>query len=287
MLEALSHEFMQNAVLAGLLASVICGTIGAFVVVNRMVFLSGGIAHAAYGGIGLAFFLGLPYMLGTILFTLVAAGAMAAATWSRGHHQDTVVGAIWAVGMAIGIILLDLTPGYNVDLMSYLFGSILAVPRADLWIMAGLGAVVLAVVAVFYNGLQAMSFDPEFARLRGVRTGLLYMALVAMVCVAVVMVIRVVGIILVIALLSIPPAIAEKYTRDLKGMCVISTVLCCAFTLAGLALSYAFDVTSGATIILVAGASFLFSMLLDRVFPRLSVASRTARLIEGHGREEK
>ena len=128
MLEALQFEFMRNALLAGLLASIMCGVIGTFVVVNRIVFISGGIAHAAYGGIGLAFFFGFSYLMGILGFSLLVAAIMAAVSLKTRQRADTIIGVLWAVGMALGVILLDLTPGYNVDLMSYLFGSILTVP---------------------------------------------------------------------------------------------------------------------------------------------------------------
>ena len=139
MWEALQLEFMRNALTAGILVSLVCGVIGTLVVVNRIVFLAGGIAHAAYGGIGLAFFMGWPYVAGTLGFSLFSAGVMAAVTLKARHRADAMVGVIWAVGMAIGVILLDLTPGYNADLMSYLFGSILAVPASDLWQMGAIG----------------------------------------------------------------------------------------------------------------------------------------------------
>ena len=129
--EALQFEFMRNALMAGLLASIMCGIIGTLVVVNRMVFLSGGIAHAAYGGIGLAFFFGFSYLWGIVGFALL----MAAISIKTKQRADTIIGVLWAVGMALGVILLDMTPGYNVDLMSYLFGSILTVPTSDLWFM--------------------------------------------------------------------------------------------------------------------------------------------------------
>ena len=151
MLELLQFEFMRNALLAGLLASIACGIIGTFVVVNRIVFLSGGIAHAAYGGIGLAFFFGLPYAVGTLGFALVTAMLMAAVTLKAKHRADTVIGVLWAVGMALGVILLDLKPGYNVDLMSFLFGSILTVPKSDLWLMLALDGVILLTVGYFYH----------------------------------------------------------------------------------------------------------------------------------------
>ncbi len=138
MIEALSYEFIQNALIAGVLVSFISGIIGSLIVANRMVFLVGGVAHAAYGGIGLALFTGIPLFLGTSLFAVLAALFMAYITIKERDKTDIFIGLIWAVGMAIGIILVDLTPGYNVDLMSYLFGSILAVDHEDLYFMAGL-----------------------------------------------------------------------------------------------------------------------------------------------------
>jgi zinc transport system permease protein len=157
MIEALQFEFMRNALLAGLLASIVCGMIGTLIVVNRIVFLSGGIAHAAYGGIGIAFFFGWPHMVGTIGFSLIIAMIMAVITIKTRHRADTIIGVLWAVGMALGVILLDLTPGYNVDLMSYLFGSILSVPDSDLILMATICVLVFIIVFYYYHDLLAMS----------------------------------------------------------------------------------------------------------------------------------
>jgi len=260
MLEALQYEFMRNALAAGLLASVICGVIGSLVVVNRIVFLSGGIAHAAYGGIGLAFFFGWPYLVGTLGLSLAAAMLMALVTLRARHRADTIIGVLWAVGMAIGVILLDLTPGYNVDLMSYLFGSILTVPTADLWQMAIVAGVDLTIVVGRYQDFLAMSYDEEFARIRGVPVRPLYLLMIAMIAVSVVVIIRVVGLILVIALLTIPPFIAEKYARSLLQMIGFAGLLSGGFTVVGLYLSYRFNLTCGATIILVA-AAFFFACL--------------------------
>jgi len=268
MLEALQFDFLRNALLAGLLASVTCGVIGTLVVVNRIVFLAGGIAHAAYGGIGIAFFLGLPYMVGTFGFALVIAMIMAAMTVRDRHRSDTVIGVLWAVGMAIGVILLDLTPGYNVDLMSYLFGSILTVPTGDLWVMAGMTVTVTGLVGFFYNAFLAMSYDGEFAKLRGVPVGGLYFLLLGMISVCVVMVIQVVGLILVIAMLTIPPYIAEKLSESLFRMMLLSCFISCLFTIIGLWLSYRCNLTSGATIILVNGTAFFISILAEQLISR-------------------
>ncbi len=265
MIDAMQFEFMRNALAAGLLASIICGVIGSLVVVNRIVFLAGGIAHAAYGGIGLSAFMGWPFLPGTMGFSLVSAAAMAGATLNARHRADTVIGVVWATGMATGVILLDLTPGYQVDLMSYLFGSILTVPRADLAIMLILVAIILAGVGYHYNDWLAMSYDDEFARVRGVPVTRLYMMLICLIAVSVVMLIQVVGLILVIALLTIPPYIAERYAPTLAHMMAMAVALGVVFTVSGLWLAYAFNLTSGASIIIVAALGFFLSSLTDRL----------------------
>jgi zinc transport system permease protein len=260
-LEALQFEFMQNALLAGLLAGIACGIIGCLVVVNRIVFITGGIAHATYGGIGLAIFLGISPLLGGLGFSLAIAVVMALVSLQNKRRADTVIGVLWALGMAVGIILIDLSPGYNVDLMSYLFGSILAVPRSDLWLILLLDLVIIGVVGYSYKYLVAMSYDDEYAALMGVPVKMLYILLLSLIAVSVVVIMRVVGLILVIALFTISPYIAEKYSKSLKSMILLSIVFNMVFTVIGLGLSYAFNLTSGAVIILVAGLFFLVSLV--------------------------
>jgi zinc transport system permease protein len=262
-IEALQFEFMRNAVLAGVLASIVCGVIGTLVVVNRIVFISGGIAHAAYGGIGLAVFMGWPFLPTTLAFSVAISWVMAAVSLRQRHRADTVIGVIWALGMAAGVILMDLTPGYNVNLMSFLFGSILTVPSQDVRLMmvVALGMVVL--IGGLYQPLLAMSYDEEFARIRGVPVTALYFLLIGVLAVAIVTVIQVVGLILVIALLTIPPFIVERHCRSLATMMAAATVLGTVFTLAGLWLSYVLNLTSGATIILLAGVGFVLARLAE------------------------
>ena len=271
MLDVLQFEFMRNAFLAGLLASVVCSVIGTFVVVNRLSFLSGGIAHAAYGGIGLAFFFGLPYIVGTLGFSLLTAMVMAAVTLKARHRSDTIIGVLWAVGMALGVILLDLTPGYNVDLMSFLFGSILAVPTSDLWFMLVLSGVILLTTGFYYNFLLALSYDQDFAHIRGVPVRLLYFLLLGMIALSVVMIIRVVGLILVLALFTIAPYIVENHSASLRTMMFLSFLLNCFFTTVGLCLSYTYNLTSGATIIMVAGMCFFISLLLEGLLKKMNI----------------
>jgi len=256
MIEALSLTFVQNAILAGVLASVACGTIGSLVVVNRQVFLAGGVAHAAYGGVGLGIFLGLPVLPCAVAFTALAALVAARFTFEHRERSDSFVGVLWATGMALGIILLNLTPGYNVDLMSYLFGSILTVPRADIWAMLVLDAAVVLIILRWYGDLLSLSFDLEFARASGIPVRRLYSLMLVLVAVAVVMVIQVVGLILVIALLTIPPMLAEPRARSLAHMMVLSTLWCFVFCMTGLTASYALDLSSGAAIIAVAALAF-------------------------------
>ncbi len=265
MWDALHFEFMRNALMAGVLVSIACGVVGTLVVVNRIVFVSGGIAHAAYGGIGLALFTGLPPALGAGIFSIGASFIMGAVSLRSRHRTDTVIGVIWAVGMAVGVVLVDLSPGYHVDLMSYLFGSILAVPKSDLWFMMPLDFVIVFTVLFFFKEFLAISYDEEFARVRGIPVNALYMTLFCMIGFSVVMIIRIVGLILVIALLSIPPYIAEKFTSSLGTMMVLSTLFGILFTILGLWISFNFNLTSGAAIILVAGAGFFLSLVVDKV----------------------
>jgi len=262
-MDILTYSFMQNALIAGVLASVACGLIGSLIVVNRIVFISGGIAHTAYGGIGLAFFLGISPLLGAGFFAVISAVIMALITKKSKHRADTVIGAMWAFGMAFGIILLDLTPGYNVDLMSYLFGSILSVPASDILYMSILDAVIIGYILLWYRQIHAVSFDSEFATSMGVKSDLIYMSILVMSALAVVLLIRVVGLILVISMLTIPPFIAERRSSTLMGMMIWSVGLSLVFTLAGLYMSYMFDLTSGASIISVSALCFFISVIFE------------------------
>ncbi|MEW6078896.1 MAG: metal ABC transporter permease [Thermodesulfobacteriota bacterium] len=268
MIELLQYEFMRNALLAGLLASVICGVMGTLVVTNRIVFLSGGIAHAAYGGIGMSVYFHWPYLAGASGFSVVAAWLMAAVSMKNKHRADTVIGVIWAMGMATGIIFLDLSPGYNVDLIAYLFGSIIAVPDFHLWIMLVMAGVIVGLVFFFYNDFLALSYDEEFAKIRGVPTGVLYILMIVMLAVTVVMVIQIVGLILVIALLTIPPYIVEKRVNSLARMMIGASLLGAVFTVTGLWISCVYNLTSGAAIIMVAGTVFFVTTGIDRVTGR-------------------
>ena len=264
MFEALQFDFMRNALLAGVLVSIACGIIGSLVVANRLVFLAGGIAHAAYGGVGLAVFFGFSPFLGAMGFSLAMAVALSALTLKSKNRADTAVGVLWAVGMALGVVLVDLSPGYRADLMSLLFGSILTVSSRELWMMGATTAVIAAVVAGSYRDLLVLSYDPEFAATRGVKVARRHTLLLLLVAAGTVVAIHAVGLILVIALFTIPPALAERSCRSLAGMMLAAGAWSALFTLVGLDLSYRLNLTSGATIILVAALAFFLSSIRDR-----------------------
>ncbi len=268
MLEIFQYGFMRNALAAGVLVSIACGIIGTYVVINRIVFLSGGIAHAAYGGIGLGYLLGINPVIGAIVFSLLAALGMGIVHRKTGQRSDTIIGVMWAIGMALGIIFLDLSPGYKADLMSYLFGSILAVPNRDLMIMLVLNAVIVILVWLFYRELQAISFDETFAFVVNVPVDKLYLMLVCLIGLTVVMTMRIVGLIMVIALLTMPPAIAGLFVKDLKRMMLLASLLSILFSFSGLLLSFYLNLTSGATIILIAGAAYSISFIIQRMQSR-------------------
>jgi len=266
--EALQFTFMRNALMAGVLVSIACGIIGAFVVVNRIVFISGGIAHAAYGGIGLGYFFKFNPVLGAVIFSVASALGMGTVYRKTRQRADTIIGVMWAIGMAIGITLVDLTEGYKADLMSFLFGSILAVPSSDLWIMLVLDLVVIGLVALLYKELLAISFDETFASVENVPVDAIYLILLCLIAFTVVMLMRVVGLIMVIALLTIPAAISGQFVKDMKKMMVLASILGVLFTTSGLWLSYFLNLTSGATIILVSGVAYLFSLALQSMVRR-------------------
>lgn len=263
MAEWLEMSFVQNAFAASLLAGVLCGIVGTYVVANRIAYLAGGVAHAAYGGVGLAFYLKIPPSLGILGFTTVAALIMGALSLRERHRADTAISVLWAFGMALGVLLVDLTPGYGTDLMSYLFGSILTVSRRSLTAMAILTLVVIPWTMFFHNELAAISYDESFARVRGLPVSVLYLSMVGLMALTVVVLVQVVGLILVIALLTIAPYIAEKRSRSLQGMMGRAVVYNIFFGIAGLSLSLALNLTSGAAIICVAAAGYFVSVGME------------------------
>ena len=274
MFEVLDFEFFRNALVAGALASVACGIIGTYVVVRRMVSVSGGISHAAFGGIGLGYFLGIDPLIGAAGFTVATALGMGALQLRAKQQMDTLIGAVWAAGMAIGILFVYLTPGFAPDLFSYLFGNILLVPRGDILLMTVLVVIIVAVVAFLYREFQAVTFDPDYATVMNLPVERLSLLLLVLIALTVVMLIRVVGIILVIALLTLPAAISRLYTTRIWSMMLGAVGLGIVFSVTGIWLSYLFNVPSGATIILVSTAAYGGALGIERLRQTLTTAPR-------------
>jgi zinc transport system permease protein len=270
MLEALQYEFVRNAIIAGLLASVACGIIGVYVVVKRIIFISGGIGHTSFGGVGLGYLVGLNPVLGALLFSLASALGIGYVTRKSKLSEDTAIGIFWAMGMALGIIFIGLAPGYAPDLFSYLFGNILTVPMADLVIMLVLDIAIVGIVTAFYQEFLAVSFDEEFSTVLGVRVGLLYLLLLCMIAMTVVVLLRIVGMILIIALLTIPAAMARQFTFNMRKMMALAIIFSVTFTLGGLWLSYVLDLASGATIVIFGGTVLFITFGFKKVIGRFS-----------------
>jgi zinc transport system permease protein len=262
------HSFLQYALIAGLLASIGCGVMGTYVVVKRIAFIAGGIAHSVLGGMGAAIYYGFDPLSGALAAAIIAALLIGWVRLQWHAQEDTLIGARWAIGMAIGILFISKSPGYQSDLMSYLFGNILLVPQESLWFMATLDALLLIIVGAYQRQFLAIAFDEEFARLRGIPTTFFYLLLLILIAVTVVLLIQVVGLILVLALLTLPAAIAGHYVHSMGRMMLVATVLGAIFSSTGLAIAYQPDLPAGPTIILLAGAMYVVSALLSQAFAR-------------------
>ncbi len=277
MLEFLSalreHQFLQRALLTGVLASIACGMVGPYVVTRRITYIAGSIAHCVLGGIGAARYLQLVHgwtradpMFGAVVAALAAALIIGLVSLRAKEREDTVIGAVWAIGMAVGFIFIQRTPGYAQALESYLFGSILMIRESDLWTLVKLDLLIAVSVLLFYNQFLAVCFDDEFARLRGLPVELYYLALLCLTALTVVLLISVVGIVMVIALLTLPVAIAGQFSRTIWQMMLLGTALSMILTTGGLALSYGPDLPTGATTILLAGGAYILVLLWARLF---------------------
>jgi zinc transport system permease protein len=248
-MELVSYGFFRNALLTAVFASISGGIIGTYVVSRRIVFISGGITHASFGGIGLAFFLGFNPLLGAILFAIFSALGIQFFSHKFQVREDSSIAIWWAMGMALGIIFVYLTPGYTPNLMSYLFGNILTVTVQELRLMLGLLFLIVLVFRFFYRRILYISFDEEFARISGLRVSLYNYGMIILVALVVVLNIRAVGIILVLALLTVPQATANLFTHDYKRLMILAVLFGLAGTFSGLFISFYLNIPSGATII--------------------------------------
>jgi zinc transport system permease protein len=260
------YQFLQNALLAGILASIVCGIIGVIVVEKKLVMMSGGIAHTAYGGVGLGYLLGFEPIIGAFLFSISAAIGIGFVKRKGGVQSDVIIGLFWSLGMALGIVFIALMPGYPPDLNSYLFGNILSVTKLDLYLMIVLTFLVVLVVITLFNDWKAYLFDEEFAFIIGIKTVFLDYLLLILVAMTVVVLIRVAGIIMVLALLTAPAAIAGMFSAKLKNRMIYANMLGVLFCVTGLWISYAMNIASGASIVILSVGFYFVTYAIRTIF---------------------
>jgi zinc transport system permease protein len=265
-MESLAHLISQNlfllyAAIGGILASICCGVVGSFVVVRKIEYIPGGIAHSVLAGLGAAYFFDKNTTIGALIAALIAALVIAYVSLKAKKYENTIISALWSIGMAIGVIFMTKAPGYNADLMSYLFGNILMLSPQNLYFLGILDLIIVVIAAIFYEQFLSTIFDPEFAKLRGLAVNFYYTLLLCLIAVTVVILMQVVGIILLLALLILPAAIARCFTSSIFKIIVIGIVLGAVFALSGLAIAYQFNIPAGATIILLSGTLFFTSLL--------------------------
>jgi len=265
MIDLWQYEFMRHAFYSAILVGIACGIVGTFVVTKKIVFISGGISHAAFGGIGLGYLLGVNPIIMALPFSILSALSIGILRRRTRISEDSAIGILWTLGMAMGILFISFAPGYTPDLFGYLFGSILTVPLIDLMIMAVLDLIIFGTTLFLFKELQAISFDEEFSMVVGIPTQTLYYILLCLIALSTIVLIRVVGIILIIALLTFPATIVRQFTSTLRVIMIATTILAVILSVAGLLLSFLLDLPSGATIVLLCGVCFAFSAVVQKI----------------------
>jgi len=262
------YRFMQYAIVAAILSSLVCGVIGVIIVEKKLVMMSGGIAHTTYGGVGLGYLLGFEPIIGAFFFAIAAALGIGFIKNKNTGFSDIVIGLFWSIGMSLGILFIGLMPGYPPTITTYLFGNILSVTTFDLILMVILTIVVLSVIIIFFQDWKSHLFDQEFTKILGKKTKILENVLMILIAIAIVVLIRVVGIVLVIALLTAPAATANILTKNLTLRITYSTLFSLFYCLAGLFLSYAINIASGAVIVFFSVFSYGIIALIHHVLQK-------------------
>ena len=270
-IELFGYSFFQNAILAALFTSISCGIVGAYIVAKRIVFISGGITHASFGGIGIGYFFGFSPILGAMLFSVMSALGIEYLSKKSEIREDSVIAILWSLGMAIGIIFIFLTPGYSTNLMSYLFGNILTVSKLNIYLLGSLCIVLVGIFYFMYKTILFVAFDEEFARAIKLPVEFTNYLMITLVALTIVSNIRVVGIILVISLLTIPQTIAGIYSKDFKKIILLSIIIGFAGSFFGLLISYYFNIPSGATIIFFMVVLFILAKIIKSLFVSISL----------------
>ena len=261
-MEILSYSFFQNALLGVLFVSIAAGIIGTYVVSRRMVFITGGITHACFGGLGLGFFLGINPIAMAAVFAIAAATGVEWMATRQNVRQDSAIGVIWALGMALGTLFIFLSPGYVPELTSFLFGNVLTITSTDIILFAAYLVVLLAFFAVFYPQILLCAFDPDFAATRRLRVSAINLAMTIMIAICIVLTIRLIGIMLLMSLLTMPQMIAEMFTNRFHHMMIISSLVSIACSVLGIFCSYWIAVPASATIVLTLVAAYAVARII-------------------------
>ena len=254
-------DLLSNSIYASFLISIAVGVIGSLIVINKSTFIAGSLAHGSFGGIGIAFYFSLPILLSVSLFTIVLAILLAFIIIKYPDRKDTFIGVMWAVGMSVGIIFLDMTDGYTSGVISYLFGSILTISSEDLYLMIFVDIIILFTIFLLHNQILLITYDSDFAKTMGINVTLLYTFLIVLIAFSVVMSVRAIGIILIIAMFTIPPFIAERFTKNFFSMMFVAGILSLIFLLSGITISFYYDISATAVTVIIASVSFLLSLL--------------------------
>ena len=272
-----AHSLLLYALLAAFLASIVSGVVGSYVVVKRISFIAGSISHSVLGGIGIALWLqkargiaGATPLIGALIAAILSALIIGFVRLTYREREDSVIGALWTIGMAVGVLFISQTPGFNVELTNFLIGNLLWVSTSDLWILAGLDFLALVLIIPLHKQLIAICFDEEQARLQGIPVRRLYLLLLVLIAISVVLLTQVVGVLLVLTMLTIPAAIGNLFTGRLSQMMTFAIVLSILFSFVGMWLAYDFDWPPGATIALLTGLAYGVLLILKGPFLRLT-----------------
>ena len=256
------YDFLMNAVLASVFSGVACGFIGTYIVTRRLTFLSGGITHASFGGIGMAYYFGLNPIFGAFVFAVISATGIEYVSSRTQIREDSAIGIIWALGMAIGIIFVYMTPGYAPNLMSFLFGNILTVTSLNMWMILLVDIIILIIWTLMSRQIIYTAFDREYSRSQHVHTKIISNVMFILIAVTIVLMIRIVGIVLLISLLTIPVVTANAISKSFNRIAVYSSIIVSAGTIVGLYVSYKTNIPSGASVIFVLTLSLIIVKLL-------------------------
>ena len=263
--EIVKYDFLSNAILASILSGIACGLIGTYIVCRRLVFLSGGITHASFGGIGIAYYFGFNPLLGAFGFSLLAGVGIELLSQKEKIREDSVIGMLWSLGMAIGIIFIYMTPGYAPNLMSFLFGNVLSVTHADLIAISILDLILILVFTLFYRQIMYASFDREYSESQHIPVSVINCFMMMLVAAAIVLSIRAIGIVLLISLLTIPVTIVNTFTKKYNTLSLCSCIIATLGTLLGLWFSYSADIPSGASTIFVLAILLIIAKVVARI----------------------